>query len=80
MKTKVLQYLARLWTFWGPRLTDRVFLAAIGLNLVAAGVISASEAQVNAWVFFLWAFANMIAPTWDAFPDGETLSGKRAQG
>lgn len=74
------EYLRRLWTFWGPRLTDRGFLTAIGLNLVAAGVLSASKEQVHAWVFFLWGFANVIAPTWDALPEGETLSGRRGQG
>lgn len=64
-------FFARLWEFWGPRLTDRTFIAAIGANAVALGFLDPTKAEL--WQLAIWVGANLLFPIWDNHPAGEKV-------
>ena len=66
-----VDFLMRLWTFWGPRITDRTFIAAIVANGVALNVID--PAKANVLVLAAWVGANLLFPIWDNHPAGEKV-------
>jgi hypothetical protein len=68
-----LNYGRRLWMFWGPRFTDRGFVAGVLANFAMLGMFSAEPDVLNVWTTLLWIAANFFFPTWDALPAGEKL-------
>lgn len=69
-----LAYLASLWRFWGPRLTDRGFVGAIFANTAVLASIDPEKAEL--WQLAVWGAANLFFPLWDNQPAGETLTRK----
>lgn len=73
-------YLARLWLFWGPRLTDRGFVAAIFANGAVLGFLAIDPAKAQLWQLAIWGAANLFFPLWDSHPAGEKLAPKGGEG
>lgn len=67
-------YVARLWNFWGPRLTDRGFVGAMFANGAVLGFLAIDPAKAQLWQFAIWGAANLFFPLWDNHAAGEKLA------
>lgn len=76
----VTDRLHRIWKFWGPRLTDRGFVAGILMNASMLGLVSFSETELQWWSLAIWIVANFVFPTWDALPAGEKIEPRHRAG
>lgn len=73
-----IDYAFRLWNFFGPRLTDRNFVAAMLSNAAVLGFFSVAPEVLNAWTLGIILAANLFNPTWDSHPAGERVLREKA--